>query len=398
MALKLTIISEQRAQLAGRASIVLGVGGGSLGRAHDNDWVLPDPQRFLSAHHARIQYRSGSYYLLDTSTNGVFVNDGKAALGRRGSYPLRDGDRLRFGDYRVAVKLDPEPTEAPEASAIFPLNPEPRPGDPPAAGGDIGADLNVRDLLRPDPSPSLVGPVDAFGQPTLTDDTGLLAFDQSDQRETPARMVIPSAARRELRATERAATETAAGIEALCRGAGIDARQLPPDAQTRLLHLAGVLLREALVGLKGLAVAQREIREQTHVQVGRDDPQHIGLTGLPVEDLLLLLLLGHERHELDAVQWLRDMLGSTHRHDLAMMHALRAALGEFIARLDPKALAQSTGGQPPTVIDRDSSGLTARFRSITEMTAGRLPHLFGEAFARAFVAEFKPNGADQARS
>src|ERR1700687_2953190 len=59
MALKLTIIDDQRSQSGQGGSIVFGVGGGGIGRAHDNDWVLPDPQRYLSAHHARVQFRDG---------------------------------------------------------------------------------------------------------------------------------------------------------------------------------------------------------------------------------------------------------------------------------------------------------------------------------------------------
>ena len=42
----------------------------------------------------------------------------------------------------------------------------------------------------------------------------------------------------------------------------------------------------------------------------------------------------------------------------------------------------------------DSSTLAARFRSITEMPAGALPHLFIEGFARAFVAAYRQNNAE----
>ena len=45
MALKLTVLGEQSASLGSRECIVIGVGGGTIGRAHDNDWVLPDPDR-----------------------------------------------------------------------------------------------------------------------------------------------------------------------------------------------------------------------------------------------------------------------------------------------------------------------------------------------------------------
>jgi predicted component of type VI protein secretion system len=399
MALKLTIIDDQRTQPARGGSIVIGVGGGGIGRAHDNDWVLPDPQRYLSAHHARVQFRDGAYYLLDTSTNGVYVNDGTVAIGRRAPYPLRDGDRLRMGDYELSVSIDTERGEAPgEASSVFPIAPDPLTTNSIVSRGDIGVELNVRDLLRPDALPgNPMGAVDAFGQSVLTEDAGLLAFD-SGQRLAPADLRAAAPARREPRLADRSA-ENAAGIEAFCRGAGIDVKQLPADAAARMLQLAGVLLREALLGLKGLALAQREIRDQTHIQVGKEDPQHIGLTGLPVDDLLLRLMIGHDRRDLDAVQWVRDMLASTRRHDIATMRALHTALGEFLARLDPRALAQIDGrASGADTGGGDSSGLAARFRSITEMPSGKFPHLFAEAFARAFVAAYKQNNGEHSRS
>jgi predicted component of type VI protein secretion system len=389
MALKLTIIDDQHSQPGLGGSIVFGVGGGGIGRAHDNDWVLPDPQRYLSAHHARVQFRDGAYYLLDTSTNGVYVNDGTVPIGRRAPYPLRDGDRLRMGDYELSVGIDTERGEAPEASSIFPITPDPLATAAMVSRDDIGIELNVRDLLRPDASAGhRLGAVDAFGQSMLTNDSNLLAFDSGRP---------PVASLREPRPADRSA-ENAAGIEAFCRGAGIDVKQLPADAAARMLQLAGVLLREALLGLKGLALAQREIRDQTHIEVGKDDPQHIGLTGLPVDDLLLRLMIGHDRRDLDAVQWVRDMLASTRRHDLATMRALHIALGEFLARLDPRALAQVDGrASGADTGSGDSSGLAARFRSITEMPAGKFPHLFAEAFARAFVTAFRQNNGEHSR-
>ena len=401
MALKLTILSEQREQLGPLASIVFGVGGGGLGRANDNDWVLPDPQRYLSAHHARIQFRAGTFMLLDTSTNGVYVNDSTVPIGRRGSHPLRDGDVLRFGNYQVSVAIDMEPgleAQAPEASAIFSVDAPTPPAATASARHDIGASLNVRDLLNGEESPSSssssrVRPHGAFGQAPLTEDTALLAFD-SGLRSAPHNLLNPKAVSRHARNTDRA-VESLSAIEAFCRGAGIDPKDLTPEAPARLLQLAGVLLREALVGLKGLALSQREIREQTHIEVGKENLQHIGLTGLPVEDLLLRLLLGHERHDLDAVQWVREMLSSTRRHDLAMMAALQRAFSDFIARLEPRALVQ-TDTRDTTVADW--SALSARFRSITDAPAGTLPHLFIESFARAFIAAYRQNGSDPSRN
>ena len=57
-----------------------GRSGGTIGRSLESDWVLPDGQRYLSSRHASIDYRSGSYYVVDTSTNGVYVNDAEPGL------------------------------------------------------------------------------------------------------------------------------------------------------------------------------------------------------------------------------------------------------------------------------------------------------------------------------
>ena len=63
---------------------------------------------------------------------------------------------------------------------------------------------------------------------------------------------LARAARREPKngASTAALYDVHSGLQAFCRGAGIDAEKLPADAQTRLLHLAGQLFREALVGFK----------------------------------------------------------------------------------------------------------------------------------------------------
>jgi len=112
MALKLTVLSEQSEQLGALGSIVIGVGGGGIGRANDNDWVLPDPMRYLSAHHARIQFKNGLYLLLDTSTNGVYVNGHRSTRET-----LNDGDLVMIGKARFRFAIRPALNRNPDHSA-----------------------------------------------------------------------------------------------------------------------------------------------------------------------------------------------------------------------------------------------------------------------------------------
>jgi type VI secretion system protein len=387
MALRLTVISEQSAALGERATLILDKAGGTIGRADDNDWVLPDAQRFVSAHHARISYRNGNFIIEDTSTNGLFINDELDPVGRLGPQPLRPGDTLRMGGYRIGVG-DHDGTVA-DPSAIVPFSVRAPLDEPGGAQRDIGVELNISELLTNDADLSAARRAfDPWGNPVA--ESALLQFDHAQQSATrnprPATPVAkaPAGAGTAAAATPapaptpaRAKAEAAAGstaLETFCRGAGMDGRQLPAESQDRLLRLAGLLLREALVGIKELARTQREISQDAGLSAAADDPERLALQNLPVEELLAKLLLGHDQRQLDAVQWLRELFGFASRHDAALMRALRPALVEFTRRLDPSTL-------------NPDSAAAERFRSITEMPNGRLPHLFAESLARAFNAE-----------
>src|SRR5664279_4311929 len=114
MALVLTVIEPRDGLLGAESSMLFGEDGGCIGRARDNDWVLPDPLRYLSSYHARVRCREGAFFIEDTSSNGVFLNESRKPLGKSTSPRLQHGDRLRIGAYRIAVTFDDEarPTDS----------------------------------------------------------------------------------------------------------------------------------------------------------------------------------------------------------------------------------------------------------------------------------------------
>ena len=108
MALRLQMIGNHRQSLGERAVKEFGHDGGTIGRSLESDWVLPDGQRYLSSRHASIDFRSGSYYIVDTSTNGVYVNGAETPVGRGNPQRLFSGDTLRLGEYEMTVSIDEE--------------------------------------------------------------------------------------------------------------------------------------------------------------------------------------------------------------------------------------------------------------------------------------------------
>jgi type VI secretion system protein len=415
MTLRLRVVSDQRRSLGDRSSIVFTADGGTIGRSADNDWVLPDPLRYVSAHHARVEFRNGRFYLLDVSTNGVFVNDELEPLARRGpdGYALRSGDVIRVGDYQIVAALDtdieqpPQDVAAAVPTSIHALHTLGR-----AAQTDIGAMLNLDDLLVPDsPTGEEMLPVNAYGQAIMQVPVRAVSAtprplpNTDPDEDSLARRVerLAKAARRDIqnRANGAGAANAAngaqlfdvsTGLQVFCRGAGIDAEKLPADAQTRFLHLAGQLFREALVGFKDLDRSRSESRNRFRIELPApepDDPRP-SLSRSTVEDLLLGLLLSHENRSLDAVQWLRESVAEAKTHELATAQATRAAFVEFLDRLDPAELearferAARRGKARSADKAQYWELFTTFYRNLIEMPADHLPHTFVEAFAAAY--------------
>ncbi len=417
MTLRLRVVSDHRRSLGDRSSVVFSVNGGTIGRSAENDWVLPDSQRYISARHARVQFRDGHFYLLDISTNGVFVNDDTEPLSKRGSdgYKLRNGDVVRMGEYQIVVALE-QGAEAPgpDVAAAVPTSIHSLRTLGRAAQTDIGAMLNLDELLVPSDSASEdLLPVNAYGQAVAQAPVRASASvtpkplprNEDPSEESLARRVarLARATARESRNGSHAVNGAAlydvqTGLQAFCRGAGIDAERLPADAQTRLLHLAGQLFREALVGLKDLERTRDEIRNRFRIETPApepDDPRpSLARTG--VEDLLIGLLTKHESRRLDAVQWLREAVVDAKAHEQASAQAMRAAFVEFTGRLDPAELEARFARAARRGITKSTDKaqywdlFTTFYRNLIEMPADHLPHTFVEAFAAAY-REFMKN-------
>lgn len=143
--LRLTIVSSQCRHLGNAATHLFMETGGTIGRSSRCDWMLPDEKRRLSGQHARIVHDGRGYTIIDTSTNGVFLNGRDNPLGRNQSAQIRDGDRLYLADYVFDVSITerkPSAARSPDKRIEPRLDVNPIPDDldlgeirPPVQGG-----------------------------------------------------------------------------------------------------------------------------------------------------------------------------------------------------------------------------------------------------------------------
>jgi type VI secretion system protein len=512
MPLKLRVISDQYKQL-GKSSVQLfGVQGGKIGRALDNDWVLPDPDRYVSSHHAKVSFRAGNWLLEDLSTNGVFVNDNDVPLSATGPRKLKDGDRLRFGDYDVVVTIDDHSESSADASGQIPAPSGLRDQAKTRSAADqadylrrgtfrnhrdnrsseheiydLGADLDITGLLSSargtheqvdalaafdrgshddaPPAPQLKkssGNTSTTSKnakvnsstPSLLDDflheelprAAAAADTQEDwhmstrrlqqrkasagaapllqvvsaaqplRRDPPAPLLRAEPAakiepiretRVELAKIEPLRPEASRrnadnggdfhnGVEALCRGAGIDPASIPSDAHASLLSLAGQMVREVVLDLMEALRNRGDLKNrlnllQTAIQPNQNNPLKLSTS---VEDALRKLLDGNNTRNLGAVDALREAFTDLKNHQTAIDAGMNAALNDLLGRVDPSELQERFDrglkrNAPQSTVNKGKYWelYTEFYPLLNQRDKRGWPAVFTEEFTRAYAAK-----------
>jgi type VI secretion system protein len=376
MAIRLKVIGGKAAATGRRGGAVFGVRGGRIGRAPDNDWVLADPDRYVSSHHVAVDHRAGQWWVTDLSRNGTFLNDERRAIGAGGRRQLETGDLLRIADYEILVEITPEHELPPES--------------PPADGDFIETRIDFDADERRDLRPAPVEGSGAGGRSGPPHDRGA----DRNARRVPAEE--PRAASPPLRGEDR---ELWPGIQALCRGAGIEPAELSADARAALLYQAGQLLRELAVGFHELEQARAEFARDYSPQTAPGHRDGSGRHSAPidVDATLRRWLTGDAPAGL--VESARRGFADARRHDFAVAIALKAAVNDLLLRMDPDELEMQFGRGTRVALDaatfaRYWQRFREVFRSFAQPGDSGVPAAFAEEFGRAYRRMSASVGSD----
>jgi type VI secretion system protein ImpI len=420
----------------------------SIGRAPDNDWVLPDPERDLSKHHCVLAYRSGGWQILDLSANGTFLNRGGEPVGRDRSRPLNDGDRLGLGPYEIEVRIAEAPAFASRRGADpFTLDPfasgasfEPDPllarneERDPLAQAVAPASIN----LPADYDPLALDPVDApMADPTIADHSPHL-----DDALRPPRVVLPEDWDRDFPATSPATPRSGTPIArplsaktvlalqlgpvipppahapaaplpdhapaaplpdsawaapppggdlpaAFLRGAGLERVRLddPEVAMERL----GAAFRAFVSGLRQALIARGAIKGE--FRIARTMIQRAGNNPLKFsaddDDALVALVGAGRRTDMGAADAVAEALRDIRLHELATIRAMQSAVRALLAELDPAKLrhAAEHGGLNLFSVRKKANAwdaYEALYARTSEAVSDNFDSVFGKAFAQAY--------------
>ncbi|GGC89945.1 type VI secretion system-associated FHA domain protein TagH [Halopseudomonas salina] len=83
--------------------------GGMIGRAEECDWVIPDRKRVVSSRHAEVSFHEGSFYLTDTSSNGILLKATNTLLPKGQPQRIEHGALYAFGDFDIRARIIQDP-------------------------------------------------------------------------------------------------------------------------------------------------------------------------------------------------------------------------------------------------------------------------------------------------
>ncbi len=438
MGLRLEIISRHRQGLGERGAKEFGHDGGTIGRSLESDWVLPDSQRYLSSRHASIDYRSGSYYIVDTSTNGVYVNDAEQPVGRGNPQRLFSGDRLRFGEYEISVEIDEEEDTGDHLSNdkhIDPVSKAQRVPPPDPTRADlvpaheitaVGIEMLIDEeaemeslqlaartsaanlRLEDDPPPpahARAKEARAPSQPARPEPPPVSAAARVKPTEAPqprikakppaAPALTPTPTPVASGTTPPRAAAPAAALDAFFRGAGIAPQKLDDKQAEQTLLRLGQLMREVALGISENLHVRAEQKNVLRVPTTRIQPQSNNPLKFSagVEEALTNLLFRNSSEYLPAVEAVREAFTDLKLHQQQLLTALRQAIVDFVGRLDPEELESkfTSGKRGPLIAATNKLKYWDVYKDlyqvVTQHQPGHFPQQFLEELARAYEHE-----------
>ena len=438
MALTLRVTSFHSQALGADSTRVFGAQGGAIGRALDNDWVLPDPDKFVSSHHAQIVCHGNTFSLKDTSTNGTFVNGSPQPVGHNIEQQLFDGDRIQIAEYEIVAALDavaqasvagptgPAATAEwqpqPAAGITGPTGPAGSYGGAPAPGAGTNDIMDIFDDLPASDAPSWTGPTpdhvsvldqnfvpptpqqappsDAKVIPENWDETGFASpasipsapsgtFNQPPMAAVPQQQPQPGpppAAPAGISGADQQA------IVAMLMAAGLDQSNAQAAGTPANLTALGQILAVTTQGLIDVLAARSAVKSQFRVPMTMMRPAENNAlkSSANATEALLKMLVNLNPAYLNAVESFVEGFEDVKAHQMAMMAGMRAAFDSMLQRFDPEELerrfqkrkAKSKLRLPGSANIWDM--YKDLFDEMTQDADANFHRLFGEEFARAY--------------
>ncbi len=308
--------------------------GGVIGRGEDCDWIIPDRKRHLSNHHALISYREGTFFLTDTSSNGIQNSASGARLHKGDTVHIEHGSVYVLGDFEIRARL-----------VYIPATFDVEPGRPQAAGSIIPDDafLDLDPLNALDQQECEHSEIDELISPrTAPEDTRQRAdYARIDVESLMVPALIDAPVEPAPAPAPKAAERQSDGFWEKFAGAlGVDLKGLDRDAKEALALSTARLLKQSVGGLQLSLRTRSELKNelrlaQTTVQGPQKNPLKFTVEA---SEALGILLQPNKPGQMPAEQAISRAFRDLQAHQVALLTASRAAVRGTLEHFSPQQL------------------------------------------------------------
>ena len=308
--------------------------GGVIGRLKDCDWIIPDRKRHLSNHHALISYHEGTFFLTDTSSNGIQDSESGAHLRKGTATRIEHGSVYVLGGFKIRARLVSDP-------ATFDVEV----GRPQAAGSIIpdNAFLDLDPLNALDQQERVYSEIDELISPstTLSDSRQRADYARIDMESLIVPELINAPAEPAPAPPPEAVEHQSEGFWELFGAAlGVDLKELDHDARETLALNAARLLKQSMGGLQQSLRTRSELKNelrlaQTTVQGTQKNPLKYAVDA---SEALGILLQPSKPGQWSAEQAISRAFRDLQAHQVALLTASRAAVRGTLEHFSPQQL------------------------------------------------------------
>ncbi|MER8395998.1 type VI secretion system-associated FHA domain protein TagH [Mesorhizobium sp. M1340] len=308
------------------------------------DWILPDPDKFISGRHCQIRYEAGAFWLHDISRNGTFINGSSQRI--TGPHRLAHGDRLLVGRYVIFVSID---------ERASPTHPQ----------GDEGSTQRHMPIAAD-------RPLDSGGEPFLNSAQRWLG-----QRAPSPPASVPSTRDEVLRE--------------IAIGAGISPELLqsrdPHEVAAEIGSVLRVVVEQLAMLLKARAAAKTLAKSTHRTMISSADNNPLKFVP-GIDDILEIMFARRRSGYLDARHSVEDAFRDLKTHEFATYAAMQAALSRLLDDLSPEAIGKKLA--PTSFTSKKAQAwdaFVATWRTMEEAHENGMLDIFlayfGEAYAKA---------------
>jgi len=366
MALTIQVISYNDHAPINALSTTISESGCTIGRAKNNGFILPDEERIISHQHATIQYENGAYYLIDSSTNGTYLNHAQDPIGSGNKILLHDGDILSMGKYECVVSMKEQEQEIPISlfhDAII-QPPHHQMADQSSSANDLfGGPVSVAPVQTSEEQPLSIEqnyfrPPEAIPE-NWNELTGMKQSIQPQLKSAPVQPIIkskqtpprPVANKKQVDHVTpkgysnngKISNSSQQAINAFLDGAGMKNTTIRPDDVVRFMNTAGRVLYEITQGVRQILDSRANLKGEfrlgmTTLRPAKNNPLKFSID---IEDALTKLLLPPPKGYLPPLDAIHEAVDDIQAHQMALLAGLRAALSTLVAHFDPEKLERN---------------------------------------------------------